>query len=256
MSQERTLQVTYKDVTKIIVVPAGGDAGRVIAVKMNLTDDETRDILLEYEHPLFQGSWNHAESESELTSGCKVRILTKDDMMMNDTPPPPASPHPQSSTSMDNVITEEEGGIVLDLTNVPHTVITQPDTAVQQSSTTLATTSANANAAKKKKGLGKTFLINEDFFPKPLVDKLNAGGIMLKKDLTKILSALFDQITEVEDYPTPGEYGMVASALVRKWTGVREGLSLEAAKVHIFNSIFDPPSLRFSKIAATWPATS
>ena len=56
---------------------------------------------------------------------------------MNDTPPAP--PHPQSSTpstSMDNVIAEEEGGIVLDLTNIPHLVITPPDTAVQQSSST------------------------------------------------------------------------------------------------------------------------
>ena len=40
---------------------------------------------------------------------------------------------------------------------------------------------------------------------------------MLKKDLTKILSALYDQITELEDNPTLTEYDMVASALVTKW---------------------------------------
>ena len=51
---------------------------------MNFSDEETRDIILEYEHLLFKDSWNHAEDDSELTSGCKVRILTKDDMMMND----------------------------------------------------------------------------------------------------------------------------------------------------------------------------
>ena len=81
--------------------------------------------------------------------------------------------------------------------------------------------------------MGKIFLINEDFVPKQLVAKLNAGGIMLKKDLTKILSALYDQITELEDYPTPAQYDRVASVLVTKWNGVREGQSSEAAKVHL-----------------------
>ena len=46
-----------------------------------------------------------------------------------------------------------------------------------------------------KSGFPDTFLINEDFFPKTLLLRLNAVGILLSVDKTKILSSLYDQVT-------------------------------------------------------------
>ena len=74
----------------------------------------------------------------------------------------------------------------MDLTNIPHLVITPPNTTMdeplQQSSSSSNTptaekTTTTSTNTKNKKGLGKIFLINEDFVPKPLVAKLNAGEL-------------------------------------------------------------------------------
>ena len=51
-TKSQVQKLTYKCVTKIIVVPVGGNAGNFIAVTMNLSNEETQDIIQDSEHPL------------------------------------------------------------------------------------------------------------------------------------------------------------------------------------------------------------
>ena len=69
------------------------------------------------------------------------------------------------------------------------------------------------------------------------MQQLNARGLMQLADKSKILTALYDQVTAVEKNPMRKRYANIAAALCRKWKG-HEGLSLMAAQVK--NAIISP----------------
>lgn len=195
MSEERTLQVWYASIKKIMIVPPGENAIRFISNKLNLWQLDGVDPSIEFQHPMFPG-WNVLEDEADLKNGYQARIVQEEVQ-------PQLHPEPQHQTftpPREVQINEEE------------------DIDLEVMSTKQATFPIN-------------FTINEEFFPKGLVTRLNSGQEMVAADKTKILSAIFDQVTVFESHPTSRQYMKMADALTRKWKGVRQQLSPAAATV-------------------------